>query len=139
MTLQEVSLIRGVNKLFLNLIDYYEIRLKIEINEITNFQNTNKENTTLYMQKIDSQIPIINNNWLEFDLKKVTKDMEILDKNTIIQLKSIKKLNKFSENIYAPFCIILGYKLSNYKVKAKGWKKTVDTIINDPIIMQKIK
>ena len=99
MTLQEVSLIRGVNKLFLNLIDYYEIRLKIEINEITNFQNTNKENTTLYMQKIDSQIPIINNNWLEFDLKKVTKDMEILDKNTIIQLKSIKKLNKFSENI----------------------------------------
>ena len=140
LTLQEVSLLRGVNKLFLNLInDYYEIRLKIEINEITNFQNANEENTTLYMQNIDSQIPISNNNWLEFDLKKVTKDMEILDKNTIIQLKSIKKLNKFSENIYAPFCIILGYKLSNYKVKAKGWKKTADTILNDPNIMQKIK
>ena len=140
LTLQEVSLLRGVNKLFLNVInDYYEIRLKIEINEITNFQNENEENTTLYMQNIDSQIPISNNNWLEFDLKKVTKDMEILDKNTIIQLKSIKKLTKFSENIYAPFCIIFGYKLSNYKVKANGWKKTADTILNDPNIMQKIK
>ena len=140
LTLQEVSLLRGLNKLFLNLInDYYEIRLKIEINEITKFQNENEENTTLYMQNIDSQIPISNNNWLEFDLKKVTKNMELLDKNTIIQLKSIKKLNKFSETIYAPFCIIFGYKSSNYKVKVNGWKKTADSILNDPNISQKIK
>ena len=140
LTLQEVSLLRGLNKLFLNLInDYYEIRLKIEINEITKFQNENEENTTLYMQNIDSQIPISNNNWLEFDLKKVTKNMELLGKNTIIQLKSIKKLNKFSETIYAPFCIIFGYKSSNYKVKVNGWKKTADSILNDPNISQKIK
>ena len=140
LTLQEVSLLRGVNKLFLNLInDYYEIRLKMEINDITTFQNQNEENTMLYMQNIDSQIPISNENWLEFDLKKVTKSMELLDKNTIIQLKSIKKLNKFNENIYAPFCIIFGYKTSNYKVKANGWKKTADSILNDPNIIQKIK
>ena len=140
LTLQEVSLLRGLNKLFLNLInDYYEIRLKLEINEITKFQNENEENTTLYMQNIDSQIPISNNNWLEFDLKKVTKNMELLDKNTIIQLKSIKKLNKFSETIYAPFCIIFGYKSSNYKVKVNGWKKTADSILNEPNISQKIK
>ena len=140
LTLQEISLLRGVNKLFLNIInDYYEVRLKLEINNITNFQNQNEEKTVLYMQNIDSQIPISNNQWLEFDLKKVTQDMELLDKNTIIQLKSIKKLNKFNENIYAPFCIIFGYKSSNYKVKAKGWKKTADLILNDPNIIQKIK
>ena len=140
LTLLEVSLLRGVNKLFLNLInDYYEIRLKLEINDITNFQNKYEENTMLYMQNIDSQIPISTNNWLEFDLKKVTKNMELLDKNTIIQLKSIKKLTKFNENIYAPFCIIFGYKSSNYKVKANGWKKTADLILNDPNISQKIK
>ena len=92
LTLQEISLLRGVNKLFLNIInDYYEVRLKLEINNITNFQNQNEEKTVLYMQNIDSQIPISNNQWLEFDLKKVTQDMELLDKNTIIQLKSIKK------------------------------------------------
>ena len=140
LTLQEISILRRVNKLFLNLInDYYEIRLKLEINDITNFQNANEENTMLYMQNIDSQIPISNNQWLEFDLKKVTKDIELLDKNTISQLKSIKKLNKFKEIIYAPFCIIFGYKYSNYKVRANGWKKTADTILNEPNISQKIK
>ena len=51
MLIQEVSLLRSINKLFLNLInDYYEIRLKLEINDITNFQNQNEENTMLYMQ-----------------------------------------------------------------------------------------
>ena len=140
LTLLEVSLLRRVNKLFLNLInDYYELRLKLEINNITNFQNENEENTMLYMQNIDSQIPISNNQWLEFDLKKVTKNIELLDKKTIIQLKSIKKLTKFNQNIYAPFCIIFGYKSSNYKVKANGWKKTADLILNDPNITQKIK
>ena len=140
LTLKEVTLLRRVNKLFLNLVnDYYEIRLKIEIADITNFQNQNEENTILYMQNIDSQIPLSNNQWLEFDLKSVTKNMELLDKSTIIQLKSIKKLIKFNENIYAPFCIILGYKSSNYKVKANGWKKTADLILNDPNLPQKIK
>ena len=140
MTLKEVSLLRRVNKLFLNLVnDYYEIRLKLEIAVITNFQNQNEENTMLYMQNIDSQIPLSNNHWLDFDLKSVTKNIELLDKNTIIQLKSIKKLTKFNENIYAPFCIIFGYKSSNYKVKANGWKKTADIILNDPTLLQKIK
>ena len=140
LTLKEVSLLRRVNKLFLNLInDYYEIRLKLEIAVITNFQNQNEENTMLYMQNIDSQIPLSNNQWLDFDLKSVTKNIELLDRNTITQLKSIKKLTKFNENIYAPFCIIFGYKMSNYKVKSNGWKKTADIILNDPALPQKIK
>ena len=140
LTLVEISLLRGINKLFHESIsDYYEIRLKIEINNITNFKNENEENTILYMQNIDSQIPVSNNQWLEFDLKKVTKNMELLDKDTIIELKSIKKLIKFNENIYAPFCIIFGYKPSDFKVKVNGWKKIADSILNEPNIFLKIK
>ena len=140
LTLKELSLIRGINKLFCESInDYYEIRLKIEINNITNFKNENEENTILYMQNIDSQIPLSNNQWLEFDLKKVTKNIELLDKDTITELKSIKKLIKFNENIYAPFCIIFGYKPSDFKVKINGWKKVADSILNEPNIYIKIK
>ena len=138
--LKEVCIIRILNKLFYESINnYFEIRLKQEINTITNFKNLNEENTILYMQNIDSQIPISNNNWLEFELKEVTKDMELLDKDTIIELKSIKKLLKFNENIYAPFCIIMGYKPSDIKVKSLGWKKIADSILNEPNISLKIK
>ena len=140
LTIKEVTFLRGINKLFYESVnDYYEIRLKIEINNITNFKNENEENTILYMQNIDSQIPVSNNQWLEFDLKKVTKDMELLDKDTIIELKSIKKLTKLNENIYAPFCIIFGYKPSDFKVKVNGWKKIADSILNEPNLYLKIK
>ena len=140
LSIKEITLLRSINKLFYESInDYYEIRLKIEINNITNFKNENEENTILYMQNIDSQIPISNNQWLEFDLKKVTKNMELLDKETIIELKSIKKLIKLNENIYAPFCIILGYKPSDFKVKVNGWKKIADSILNEPNLYLKIK
>ena len=140
LTIKEITLLREINKLFYEAInEYYEIRLKIEINNITNFKNENEENTMLYMQNIDSQIPVSNNQWLEFDLKKVTKNMELLDKDTIMGLKSIKKLIKFNENIYAPFCIIFGYKPTDFRVKTKGWKKIADSILNDPNIVLKIK
>ena len=140
LTIKEITLLRGINRLFYESInDYYEIRLKIEINNITNFKNENEENAILYMQNIDSQIPVSNNQWLEFDLKKVTKNMELLDKDTIIELKSIKKLIKFNEIIYAPFCIILGYKPSDFKVKINGWKKIADSILSEPNLYLKIK
>ena len=140
LTIKEITLLREINKLFYEAInEYYEIRLKIEINNITNFKKENEENTMLYMQNIDSQIPVSNNQWLEFDLKKVTKNMELLDKDTIMGLKSIKKLIKFNENIYAPFCIIFGYKPTDFRVKTKGWKKIADSILNDPNIVLKIK
>ena len=140
LTLKELSLIRGLNKLFCESInDYYEIRLKIEINNITNFKNENEENTILYMQNIDSQIPVSNNQWLEFDLKKVTKNIELLDKDTITELRTIKKLIKFNENIYAPFCIIFGFRPSDFKVKTNGWKKIADSILNEPNLYIKIK
>ena len=140
LTLPELAILRKCNKFFLATInDYYEIRLKNEISDITNFQNENGDKTTLYMQNIDSQIPLSNNQWLEFDLNKVIKEIQKLDKNTISQLKSIKKLTRFNENIYAPFCLIFGQKQSNYKVRANGWKKTADILLNDINILNKIR
>ena len=54
LSIKEITLLRSINKLFYESInDYYEIRLKIEINNITNFKNENEENTILYMQNIE--------------------------------------------------------------------------------------
>ena len=140
LTLPELAILRRCNQFFLATInDYYEIRLKNEISDITNFQNENEDKTRIYMQNIDSQIPLSNNQWLEFDLNKVINEIQKLDKNTISQLKSIKKLSKFNENIYAPFCLIFGKRQTNYKVRAKGWKKTADNILNDINILNKIR
>ena len=133
LSLKDLSKIRGVNKMFYGIVsEYYEKRLKIEIQDITDFQTLNKEKTSEFMKNIDSQIPISYKNWLNFDLNNVTNKIQSLSRNTITQLRSIKKLGKLSENIFAPFCIIFGYnKSTNYKVKSDGWKKTAMKILND--------
>ena len=60
--------------MFLALVhEYYQKRLKIEIQTITSYQNFNQEKTSIFMKNIDSQIPISNKNWLDFDLNSVTK------------------------------------------------------------------
>jgi hypothetical protein len=64
------------------------------------------------MKIIDSQIPISNKNWLEFDLNSVLGKLRLLDKNTITNLKSFKNLGKLTEAVFAPFCIILGYNVN---------------------------
>ena len=133
LSLIELSKIRGVNKMFYGIVsEYYEKRLKIEIQDITDFQTLNKEKTSEFMKNIDSQIPISYKNWLNFDLNNVTNKIQSLSRNTITQLRSIKKLGKVSENIFAPFCIIFGYnKSTSYKVRCEGWKKTAMKILND--------
>ena len=79
--LLELCQVRAVNKLFLiSVNDYYQLRLKMEIELITKFQEENSEKTELYMKNIDSQIPISNNNWLDFNLTSVTNKILSLDK-----------------------------------------------------------
>ena len=89
-----------------------KIRLKLEIEYITTFQEENKDKTEIFMKNIDSQIPISNNNWLDFDLSSVTSKITSLTKNTLIKIKAIKSLGKYSDFIYAPFCIFMGYNVS---------------------------
>lgn len=61
------------------------------------------------MKIIDSQIPISNKNWLDFDLNSVINKLKVLDKKVITNLRSIKNVGKLSEAVFAPLCIILGY------------------------------
>ena len=61
------------------------------------------------MKIIDSQIPLSNKNWLDFDLNSVIKKIKVLDKKTITDLKGIKNLGKLTEAVFAPLCILFGY------------------------------
>ena len=134
LSLIELSSCRLVNKTFNTIInEYYEKRLKNEIQDITDFQLANQEKTQMFMKNIDSQIPISNKNWLNFNLNEVTEKIQSLDRNTITHLRSIKNLGKLTDNVFAPFCIIFGYnKSNNQKVRADGWKKTAGILLNDP-------
>lgn len=66
------------------------------------------------MKIIDSQIPISNKNWLDFDLTSVISKLKLLDKKALSNLRAIKSVGKLSEAVFAPFCIIFGF---NVKIK----------------------
>lgn len=111
--LYDLCQVRAVNKVFqVTVHEYYKTRLKLEIEYITSFQEDNKEKTEIFMKNIDSQIPISNGGWLDFDLCSVTNKITSLTKNTIIKIKAIKSLGKNSDLIFAPFCIFMGYNVS---------------------------
>ena len=84
------------------------------------------------MKNIDSQIPISNKNWLDFDLNVVTSKLKILDRNILTKLRAIKNIGKLSDLIYAPFCIIFGFNKNNKNsLKTFSWKKIAGKILND--------
>ncbi len=64
------------------------------------------------MKIIDSQIPISNKNWLDFDLNSVINKLRILDKKTVTNLRALKNIGKLSESVFAPFCIVFGYSVN---------------------------
>ena len=93
--LLDLCQVRAVNKLLLiSVNDYYQLRLKMEIELITKFQEENSEKTELYMKNIDSQIPISNNNWLDFNLTSVTNKILSLEKENLVNIHEIKSLDK---------------------------------------------
>ncbi len=107
---------RSINKLFLAIIhDYYPKRLRIEVERIKYFQEENYDNFLSFMKIIDSQIPISNKNWLDFELSSVISKLKLLDKKVISNLRGIKNLGKLSETVFAPFCIIFGYNVFFFK------------------------
>jgi len=110
----EVSVARGTSQMFLALIHVYlPKRLRLEVERIRMFQDENYENLFNYMKIIDSQIPVSNNNWLDFNLPSVVEKLKLLDKNTLVNLKSIKILpSKIPETVFAPFCLIMGLNVS---------------------------
>jgi len=110
MDLTDLAKTRSVNKLFLAIThEYYPKRLRLEVDRIKIFQERNYENFMNFMKIIDSQIPISNKNWLDFDLNSVILKLRILDKKVITNLRAIKSIGKLTEAVFAPFCIIFGY------------------------------
>ena len=138
--LLDLCQVRAVDKLLLiSVNDYYQVRLKMEIELITKFQEENNDKTELYMKNIDSQIPISNNNWLDFNLTSVTNKILSLDKETLVNIRAIKSLGKFSDLIYAPFCILMGEnKNSNNKLRGYSWKYIAGKILIDPFLKIRI-
>ena len=138
--LYDLCNLRIINKMYLALIhDYYQRRLKLEISFITQYQEENKEKTAMFMKSIDSQIPISNNNWLDFNLSSVTSKLQLLDRNILTKLRSIKSTGKLSDSIYAPFCIIFGFNKDNNPLTKKDtWKKTAGKILSNSNLLLKI-
>jgi len=113
--LKDLAKMRASNKLFLAIVhEYYPKRLRLEVERIKIFQERNYENFLNFMKIIDSQIPISNKNWLDFDLNSVIMKLRTLDKKIVTNLRAIKNLGKLSEAIFAPFCIIFGFNV-NFK------------------------
>ena len=137
----ELSQFRALSKNILLLVhEYYKRRVKIEIDSITKYQEKNREKVDFYMKNIDSQIPLSNKGWLDFDLKSVSNKLLILDRNLLTKLRSIKNIGKNTDLIYAPFCIIFGSnKVNNKKLKNLTWKQIAFKILNDPNIILKIQ
>ena len=137
----ELSQFRALSRNILLLVhEYYKRRVKIEIDSITKYQEKNREKVDFYMKNIDSQIPLSNKGWLDFDLKSVSNKLLILDRNLLTKLRSIKNIGKNTDLIYAPFCIIFGSnKVNNKKLKNLTWKQIAFKILNDPNIILKIQ
>ena len=130
--LSDLSLLRGANQKIKIIIDkYYSLRLTIQYNDIKNFENKNKLKKEEFLKIYDLQIPISTNNWFYFNLEKAIDTILSLNRKTIAQLRSIKKLTNLDENIYAPFCIIFNFSSDHEEIINNGWKKVADNILFD--------
>ena len=141
LNLIELSQFRSLNHNILFLVhEYFKQRVKIEIDYITKYQENNKEKVDFFMKNIDSQIPLSNKGWLDFDLNSVANKLLILDRNLLTKLRAIKNIGKYTDLIYAPFCIIFGYnKVNNKELKKLTWKQISNKILNDSNIILKIQ
>ena len=139
----ELNNIRIINhKLLLLIHEYYKMRIKMEIDFITNYQEKNKEKVYFFMKNIDTQIPISNKNWLDFDLNSVVKKVNTLNRNIINKLRSMKNINinKISDEVFAPFCLIFSKNVNKiYEEKNISWKKKANQILSEYNIISKIQ
>ena len=89
----ELFLISGTNRKVRQIINkYYIIRLKIEYNDIKNFEKKNKSKKEAFQQIYELQVPLSINNWFYFDIKRAIDIILKLDRKTIAQLRGIKKI-----------------------------------------------
>ena len=141
LNITELNNIRRINhKMQLIIHEYYKLRIKMEIDFITDYQEKNKEKVYFFMKNIDTQIPISNKNWLDLDLNSVVNKLNILNRNIINKLRCFKNINinvsKISDEVFAPFCLIFRNKKSE---KNLNWKKMANQILGEYNIFSKIQ
>ena len=141
----DLSSLKCVNKALCSIInEYYQTRLKLEINYITNYQEENREKTSVFMKNIDCQIPVSNNNWLDFNLQSVTMKLQLLDRNILTKIRAIRSIGKLNDVIFAPFCLIFEKNEMNNPNNNNSnngeitWKKRANKILSDPGLILKI-
>ena len=108
---------------------YYPIRLKIEYNDIKNFEAKNISMKNLFLKYY--QIVLPHNNWFYSNINKSINTILNLSRNTISLILGIKKLPNIDEKIYAPLCFIFNYNSKHERIINNGWKKTADFIMKD--------
>lgn len=89
---------------------YLPTRLQQEADYINLFIETNEELNKEYMKLVDTQIPISNGNWVNFNFLQTLKTISgCLDARDISQLKfSANYIKDESDSILAPFCVLFG-------------------------------
>jgi hypothetical protein len=116
---------------------YLPTRLQQEADYINLFIETNEELNKEYMKLVDTQIPISNGNWVNFNFLQTLKTISgCLDARDVSQLKfSANYIKEENDGLLAPFCVLFGKKPKRNK-KADGvvselWKKSAIEILVD--------
>ena len=134
----ELNNVRRANHKLKTIVhEYYKKRIKMQIDFITDYQERNKHKIYSFMKTIDTQIPISNKKWLDFELNSVIKKLNVLNRNIIIKIRSFKKTDKISDNVFAPFCII--FSNNNKFPKKITWRNLANKILFDSNIIFKIQ
>ena len=137
LSIKELITLSLVNQSVKSIIEkYYQKRLEIEYNDIKNFESKNIALKNIYLNYYSIHIP--ENNWFYNDIKLLVNTIVSLSRQTISQIRGIKKLPNLDEEIYAPLCLIFNYNSKHEKVINDGWKKTAGFIISDSRFFIKI-
>ena len=131
--IKELILFSVTCKFIKSLIEkYYLSRLQKEYDNIKIYEEKNIALKSKYLEKSYPYMLLSQNNWFHYDINKSIETISKLSRNTISQIRGIKKLPNLNEKIYAPFCIIFNFDTKNERVMNNGWKKTADYIMSDP-------
>lgn len=116
---------------------YLPTRLQQEADYINLFIETNEELNKEFMKLVDTQIPISNGNWVNFDFLDTLKYIsQGLSNENISALKfAANHIKDYNDTLFAPFCILFGEKPLRTK-SADGsvketWKAPAVKILGD--------
>jgi len=118
LTTKTIIMLTGVNTMFRDSFKIYlPTRLQQEADYINLFIETNDELNKEFMKLVDTQIPISNGNWLNFDFINTLKIISHGFANKDISDLKFTVNNTVESNdiLFAPFCILFSQKCKRSK------------------------